>query len=302
MISWIYVKAKAGYCLKWYFHVPHLMDLAKIGIPLIVIGLIYTVLLSVDRIMIIKMIGAKELGFYSIAILAFTYTNTFPKLFGIVLFPSMQEELGKTESVTGILHYVKKPVFMMAHVFPFALAAAYFIIPILVGYVLPRYTAGLVSMRILLIGCFFISLAGFAQNLVIARNRQVLLIPFILLALIAGVGMNYILVKRGFGIEGIAMGTSIAYLIYFLCIFLYVLIHAKDHKNILKFFAQTCLPLVYASLLILCLEFFICFDFLILKNSVQMGIFAICYFPVLVYVQKKTDILAHIKKMFRINA
>jgi len=255
------------------------------------VGVAYTVLISVDKIMIIRMIGAKELGFYSIAILAFTYTNTFPKLFGIVIFPNMQEEYGKTDSKDHIIGYVKKPAIIMAYVFPLLLAAAYFAIPVLVHYVLPKYLLGIMSMKILLAGCFFISLTPLAQNFAISINKQAVLIPMTIAAVGLGMGLNYFMIKAGYGINGVALGTSVAYMVYFVILYYYALKHCEKHANIIKFFISIFLPFLYAVALILLVEKYVHINGILPNAAVKASIFMVTYSPMIIYLNRKTGIV-----------
>ncbi|MDP8298866.1 MAG: oligosaccharide flippase family protein [Candidatus Tantalella remota] len=294
LISWLYVRSRTGYKMRLNFRLPKAFELSKVGLPILIVGIAYTILISVDKIMIIKMIGAKELGFYSIAILAFTYTNTFPKLFGIVIFPNMQEAFGETDSREHILGYVKQPALLMAYVFPALLAAAYFAIPVLVQYLLPRYIPGIMSMRILLTGCFFISLAPLAQNFAIAINKQTVLIPITVAAAGLGMGLNYAMIKMGYGINGVALGTSIAYFIYFAVVFYYALVHCEGWGKICDFFLRVIAPLVYAVILIVGIEYFIRAGNDTMKILAQAAVFYILYAPVLWYINRKTEIISRV--------
>jgi len=293
-ISWLYVRYKTGYKMRLNFRLPKAFELSKVGLPILIVGIVYTILISVDKIMIIRMIGAEALGFYSIAILAFTYTNTFPKLFGIVIFPNMQEAFGETDSRGHILGYVKQPALLMAYVFPALLAAAYFAIPVLVQYALPRYIPGIMSMRILLTGCFFISLAPLAQNFAISINKQTVLIPITAAAAGLGIGLNYVMIRMGYGINGVALGTSIAYFIYFVVVFYYALIHCEGWGKICDFFLRVIAPLLYAVILIVGIEHFVRAENIITKIFVQAAVFYFIYAPVLWYINRKTRIITRV--------
>lgn len=295
--SVLYIVLNTRYTLKLYFNLGDIFSLAKVGLPLIVAGLIYTVLLSIDKIMIIKMIGMKELGFYSIAILALTYTHAFPKVFGIVITPNMQEEFGRTNSRQHIMGLVKQPSIIMAYIFPILLAAAYFVVPLLVYYVMPKYVLGIESMKILLAGCFFLSLVPLAQNFVIAINKQIILLPLTAFAVGLGIGINYIMIKLNYGINGVALGTSVTYFVYFLITFIYTLKHCDKWQQTFLFFAKIITPFTYALFIILFLGYFFPAGSSINKTLLQASIFYLAYFPMLIYINKKAKVLLHIIEM-----
>ena len=294
--SWLYLYFKTGYRLNFYFKGEVAKMLAKIGLPILLSGIAYTILLSIDKIMIVKMLGPRELGYYSIAILALTYTHNFPKLFSIVIFPTMQEEFGKSSSHKDLLRYVRQPSLIMAYIFPVVLATAYFAIPVLVYYVLPKYSDGIISMKILLIGCFFISLVPLTHNFIIAINKQTVLIPITLAAVACGIGLNYLMITAGYGISGVALGTSIAYFIYFAIMFLYASIHSGSISNIYKYLLEMCAPLFYSFTVIIILENLITVKPTLARSIAQAAIFYIFYIPVLWYIDRKTLVISNFFK------
>ncbi len=298
-VSWFYMYFKTKYNLKLNFNIRLIKVLADVGLPILLGGVVYTVLLSIDKIMIMKYLGPAALGYYSIAMLAMTYTHNFPRLFGIVILPTMQEEFGKSDSRKHILEYVKQPSFILAYLFPIVLAAAYFGIPILVHYLLPKYIPGIDSMKILLFGCFFISLVPLTHNFVVAINKQMVLIPLTLAAVIAGIGVNYLAIKMGYGIAGVALGTSIAYFIYFAMMFFFALIHCDKLASVIKSFLKICLPLFYALIIIVGLEYLVRIGHVMIRAAVQALIFSVVYIPMLWYLDRKTGVILKILRRKR---
>jgi O-antigen/teichoic acid export membrane protein len=300
LASWFYIQFKAKYDLKLYFDIRLIRSLAKIGLSFVVIGIIYTALLSIDKLMIIKMLGPAQLGYYSIAMLAFTYANNFPKLFSIVIFPTMQEEFGRNDSRKNILGYVKQPTMLTAYLFPLVLAAAYFAIPVLVYYVLPKYALGINSMKVLLAGCFFMSLVPLSQNFVVSLNKQAILIPMTAAAVLLGIGLNYSLIKMGYGITGVALGVSITYFLYFAVTYFYVLYHCEKLFDICRSFLAICAPFIYSVAIILILERFVKMNSVIIKSFVQAMAFCLAYSPMLWYINRRMRLIPMLFRKSRI--
>jgi O-antigen/teichoic acid export membrane protein len=296
-----YVKFNTRYKLKFYFNLKLFHSLSKVGLPIFIGGLVYMLLFSVDKIMIAKMMGPKYLGFYSIAILALTYAYSLPKIFGLVAFPTMQEEFAKSDSRERVLAFVKKPTFVMAYLFPAVLALAYFGIPIIVHYILPKYALGIGSMKILLCGCFFISLVPLMQNFLITINKQIALIPLTAAAVLFSVAINYGAIKMGYGIMGVALGTSAAYFLYFTLIFFYVLLHCEKWPDAIKSFLSVCVPFIYSFTVIIITEHFIKTGSIIIDAIIHLSIFYIVYLPMLWYINKKADIISKLFKKNRIE-
>ena len=296
LASWLYIQMKAKYKLKLYINPKVIKDLSVIGLPILIVGVVYTVLLSIDKIMIIRMIGPTQLGYYSIAVLALTYVHNFPKLLGIVIFPTMQEEYGKSDSRKRIMEFVKEPTLILSYVLPAALAAAYYAIPMLVYYVLPKYISGIESMQILLLGCFFISLVPLSQNFMISVNKQLILIPITSLAVLLGIGLNYFFIKMGYGIAGVALGTSLAYLVYFVSMFGYVLSHCEKPGGILRHLIRVFMPLLYSVTIVLALKYFVRTSSVVTDTILQSLTFIVAYLPALIYINKKTSIISTLFK------
>ena len=64
LASWIYVKSKTDYRLRLVFHLKQALSLSKIGIPILIAGITYTILISVDKIMIIYIKPIKNDHFF----------------------------------------------------------------------------------------------------------------------------------------------------------------------------------------------------------------------------------------------
>lgn len=299
LASWFYMQFKAKYDLKLYFDIGLARSLAKTGLSFVIIGVIYVVLLSIDKLVIIKMLGPTQLGYYSIAMLAFTYASNFPKLFSIVIFPTMQEEFGRNDSRESILRYVKQSSVLTAYLFPLVLAAAYFAIPLLVYYVLPKYTLGINSMKVLLAGCFFMSLVPLSQNFVVSLNKQAVLIPMTAIAVLLGIGLNYFFIKMGYGIAGVALGVSITYFLYFAATYFYVLSHCEKFFGICRSFLAISAPFAYSLAIILILESFVKIDSTINRAIIQALIFCLAYSPMLWYINKKMGLITRFFKKRR---
>jgi O-antigen/teichoic acid export membrane protein len=295
-LSWIFIKLRTGYVLNFKFDMKKIFDLSKFGLPILISGVAYTILISIDKIMIIKMLGVTSMGFYSIAVLALAYTNTLPKLFGIVVAPDMQEAFGKTDSRSHIVQYVKQTTIVMAYLFPVLLASAYFVIPVIVVYFLPQYIPGVTSMKILLSGCFFLSLTPMSSSYAVTINKQLVLIPITVSVFFIGIVLNYVVIKSGYGIAGVAIATSVTYLIYFFVLISYAIRHSEGWTGARLFFYRIMIPFLYSIAVILAIEIIFVSVNPLFKGLLGIVFFCIAYIPVLWYLNRTTKILARVFK------
>lgn len=299
LFSFLYLAVGTKYRLGLYGKASEVVTLMKIGLPLIATGIVYTFLLSVDKLMIATMLGARDLGFYSIATLALTYTLTIPKSLSIVITPNIQEEYGRTDSKERIISFMKKPSVVLSYLFPPFLGGVYFMLPLLVYYFMPKYVAGIESMRVLLIGCFFISLVPFAQNYIIALNKQLIMVPMTAAITVFTVMANYAFIKMGYGISGAALGTAISYFLYFLVIFYYCLAYCERKAAILRFFIRMCLPFCYALMSIFFIECYRSPAQDILGAVLKFALFILLYIPVFFIADRETKLISHLSVLLR---
>jgi len=149
-------------------------------------------------------------------------------------------------------------------------------------------------MKILLSGCFFISLAPLAQNFAISVNKQAILIPLTASAVFFGLGLDWWMLKSGYGINGVALGTSVAYFVYFAALFSYTLSHCEKARDIAVFLAKVSFPLFYAVCAAVAIDRIVSESSMMFSAIIKSMIFYLAYLPMLLYVEKKTKVLSRL--------
>ena len=177
-------------------------------------GLLYSLLTTVDRWMILQFLGVEQLGHYTLAILCVSVLSLFPATISQQMYPRMAFRYGETRSVHSLRSLVIKQSFLATAVtFPIILLT-YILLPSIVRYVLPDYALGVEHARILLLGITFIPLAGGVANLLNTINKQVSYLAVQSVTVILNFFFSYLLVISGYGLQGIALGATISYIIY----------------------------------------------------------------------------------------
>jgi O-antigen/teichoic acid export membrane protein len=115
-------------------------------------------------------------------------------------------------------------------------------------------------------------------------------------AFIMGGGLNYYAINAGYGINGVACGTSAAYCAYCFTVFYYVLRYRESPFKILRFFIKMTAPLVYAAAIVIGVEYFIRIDNHIGKACAQAAIFCLAYLPALWYINKTTSVFSMLSR------
>lgn len=197
-----------------------LKHLIKIGIPLVLLGFMFVNLTNVDRIVIIKMLGLEKMGLYSIAIMMGNIVHNIANMGSIVLYPRFQETYAKNDDRREVFSVMSKTIkIMWLPLFAIVLLGFLFFPP-LVRILLPKYVNGIEAMKIFLFGMYFLSLAVFFRGFLVTINRQVVALIACASVVLINLSLNIVLVKNGFGIEGVAAATSISYFIYFVVLYL----------------------------------------------------------------------------------
>ena len=253
-IGIVYLFKRAGLRFKLTLNLPKqaIRSLLGIGFPLLLAGFTFTVLRSIDRIMIIALLTKEDLGYYSIAIMMYSFIFQLPNLMYTVLFPRFYEAFGSSGGDLNKLGaYLEKPTLAFAYLFPILIGLTVIILPVFVNYILPRYIEGVIPASILLFGTFFISITNMSGYLLVALKRQNILVLIAIIAVIISAVLNLLFVKIfHMGIKGIALGTAITYFLYSVFIISYAIkYYVSGLYGKVKFFVSLYTPFLWVLLI-----------------------------------------------------
>jgi len=300
LINTLFIDYLAKYKIKLVFNPAQTLKLIAYSFPFLTLGVLNIILRSVDRLIIAKMLGITAVGYYSLALMGKNYVVGLYNNFGIVTIPRILEAYGRDEKVESIKKFVTSTTEAIAFLFPPFLGVIFIISPIFVKLVLPNFVPGILAMQILLFDVFFQSCSPQIEPFLIALNKQKNLIPIMVVTIIFSFGINYFLVKIGLGINGVAIGTSLVSLVYFIFTLAYAMRHFTTNKKIFSFFAGIIFPLIYVSLLIAACHYLIHIKNDYLDALVKTLILIAAYTPLLFYIERKTNIISlffgHIKE------
>ena len=211
----------AGMTLLWKFNLKPRFDrremvrLLRIGLPILGVGILYVLLTTADRFVIIALLGARpRLGYYSLAIMVVGIIGLIPMLVAQQTYPRMAESWGRNGRVEEVMAWVRRQVTMSVGITLPVVALVWLGAAPFVHRFLPGYVPGIEAMKIIVVGPLFLALAGGFGNLLNVLDRQVWYLAVQGGALLLNVGLNIILVKAGLGISGVALGTTITYALY----------------------------------------------------------------------------------------
>jgi O-antigen/teichoic acid export membrane protein len=290
ILNVLFIRRYVTYALKFSFDLRGLADYIKYGFPLFINGILYQILHSIDRIMIAAMLGLEQLGFYSIALMTESYGTGIAKNFIIVIQPHFLEDFGANgmEKSSGhVIFYSQVTAYFMA-----ILLSLFFICaPIFIQYALPAFIPGIGALKIFLLSIFFLTISPYSSNFLVALEKQAKLIPITVLSILLNVALNYILIKKGYGINGAAFATAISAFIAFCVISIYALKHCESNSSIIKFFIKILFPLFYCCLCLVAIEYLIKLQNFFLETVLKAAVFILFALPLLLYINKTTGVI-----------
>ena len=239
--------------LKWHV----VWSLMRTGIPIIVSGFIITMLTSVDRLMVITFLGETQLGYLGLALMLVSAISLVPAMASQVLYPRINHKFGSSgKNISSLRSYVLIPPVILSCLLPLAIGPLYLILPFVIKTFLPAYTSGIAAAKIVVIGIFFYGILGLTDYFLVTTGKLKQYVFFGCIALVFNIFLDYIFIRMGYGIEGIAFaGILLTYFLYSCIIIGYALSHfTRQYKEWIKFFAQLWAPFIYMLLLLWAIE------------------------------------------------
>lgn len=191
-----------------------LRNLVKTGFPIMLAGLLYSLLTSVDRWVILNFLGVEALGHYTLAILCLGMLSLLPAVVAQQMYPRMAFLYGQTRNERALLPLITRQSLMGTAVTIPILVVVYVVLPFLVDWYMPAYRPGIEPARILLVGLGFIPLAGGVGNFLNTVGKQGYYLAVQAGAILINFCLDVSFVKLGWGLNGVALGAALSYVLY----------------------------------------------------------------------------------------
>ena len=171
-----------------YFNLKSIKYLMKIGIPLMLAGVLLNLQISMDRLFLIQYFSIEQIGIYQISIIPITLGTATSGIISQYVSPKLLFRFGEGKSITYVFSKVKMVSFItigiMGLFIPFVFWGAKFII----YHWLPAYSESIELITIFYIGAIFISanIIGLVYNVANKQMLQLYLGMFIVLLSLLG--------------------------------------------------------------------------------------------------------------------
>jgi O-antigen/teichoic acid export membrane protein len=212
-------------------------ELFRYSLPVLFFGLISTLFYWIDSLCLAYFKSATEVGIYNAAVTIAMLLGMTSDLFNQLFFPLIIREYSKnnisliknlSKTITKWIFMINLPFFILMIFFPGA------IINLLFGV---EYLAAENSLRILLVGSLFASLASVSNQLLYMMGKSKAVLYDLVIVSAINIVLNLILIPQQviFGIQntGGLVGASIATLVSVLTLNLIFVIQAKIYTSII---------------------------------------------------------------------
>ncbi|MBI9021391.1 MAG: polysaccharide biosynthesis protein [Verrucomicrobia bacterium] len=151
------------------------------------------------------------MGYYALSTLALSGMLTFPSAAREVIEPRIMEEAHTLHDPSVLDRYLYRPLAINACYLPLMIAPLYFMVPLLIKWMLPLYTQGIIPLQIILFGFYFLSVFYPLRGIIVAHRLQKDAALLMVLCVLINVGFSLIALKAGFGIIGVSVANSAGY-------------------------------------------------------------------------------------------
>ncbi|MCI4626199.1 MAG: oligosaccharide flippase family protein, partial [Candidatus Magnetoovum sp. WYHC-5] len=218
----IYLRKNAPVTIEAGFHLKEFIHLVKKGFPIMIYNITNELVSTSDKLVVAVFLDHKQLGFYAITGLVFNFLMQIPIDARDVVEPHLMESFDENKKEEALFDFFFKPLAYTAYFMPFLIGGAFFTMPIFVEIVLPKYIPGIIPTQIVIVGCYFFSLAYAVRGIIVANNWQIKAAIIITVVLILNVMLCIFAIWLGFGINGVSVASDISFLVLLLSLVAFV--------------------------------------------------------------------------------
>lgn len=187
-------------------------SLARAGIPIAATIFADTLLRTVDGAIMVRYYEAYRFGLYSMAMQMAQYLYAIPEAAGFVLWPKILQAYGAAQGNSGALHrQIVLPTLVSGIYMPLLAGVAYIVLPPLVQMVVPQYAVATPATQVLSMASVFLALPMATNSLLIALNREHMVVIFRLMGAGVSAAFCYWLARHGGTLSQFAGSASIGY-------------------------------------------------------------------------------------------
>lgn len=231
----------------------------RTGIPLATLALLDLSLLSVDQIVVMTFLSLRDLGLYNIAFALPEGVRTLGAAAAAVLGPRLLREHARSgASLAAIRRHTLQPVLLYANALPLVIGLLWIGGGYALVHLYPAYAGALRPLQILLVASDFLVVLGGVTTFLFAIDKHPRNLLILAPAVCFNVAIDLLLLRLGFRLEAIAMGSLVTYFGYACALLWYVSAHFDMRRpERLEFLAGALLPGIGLGLVMSLFERFV---------------------------------------------
>jgi len=204
---------KSFFNVKFQFDINKYKDLIKIGFPILLVGMIWSILIASDRVIISYLMTPRDLGNYGVGMLIFNTLMLLPQVIGQVYYPRIVQLISIQDYEEIYRQYIRVNSYIaisMAIVILFF----YYIFPKFISIFMPSYQNGIPAGQVLILGIYPLTLVNFSANFFNAVKGQVTYLLILIFTIFINVILSILFLSFKYDIVSIAWATSFSYVLY----------------------------------------------------------------------------------------
>jgi O-antigen/teichoic acid export membrane protein len=196
------------------FDARRLVAIAMIGLPMLAAGILLVLVVTIDRWIVLALLGPEAVGIYGLVGLAATSLILVPTMISQQYYPRLAFARGEGADGAALLRMARGQAILAggltAIAASFVALAAIFVVPAF----LPAYVGAVGPILIILVGMVVYAVGSAHGNLLnlLDRQRRFLLIQAVVLGF--DIALSVTLVRMGLGIAGAAVGSAVSMTLY----------------------------------------------------------------------------------------
>lgn len=201
---------------QWLFYI-------KIGIPIFLVGALYDIFNTSDRLAAATILNSKELGIYSVATMSNTIVSIIPMIVAQIMWPRIAELIGADKPRETILKYLRIPTSLLSLLLPVIIGIIFILLPNAIEFFLPKYSTGIQTAKISIFSIYFTGIFGM-YTAYLGTSLKLLPYGFIILIgiIINWVAISILRTRVSFSLEIIALIKVFSFAVIAILAILYV--------------------------------------------------------------------------------
>lgn len=196
------------------FHWSTIRRLIPVGFPLFASGLLYILIISLDRVIGAAVLTKAELGVLGLASLLAQVPVSAAQSIKDVLYPSLSEAVGKDPNAADAFALFRKGLDLSAVVLPVLVGLVTILSAPVIILLLPEFKESIPLVAILSNGVYFLCLSALPLGLLMAVRQTRIYLSVQIVSVVVSIGLYLVFFDRIGGITSLCYAASCSFFLF----------------------------------------------------------------------------------------